>query len=53
MNDQQPPDLTLAEAAVAMHEMFLGFLAAGFTESQALRLVAMATKPQCVCGGPQ
>jgi hypothetical protein len=32
--------LTLSDGAVVMHELFLTYLAAGFTENQALKLVA-------------
>lgn len=37
---------TLAESAVALHEMFLSMLGAGFTEDQALKFLAY-----CVTGG--
>jgi hypothetical protein len=29
----------LATSAIAMHEVFLGFMAAGFTEDQALKII--------------
>ena len=29
----------LATSAIAMHEVFLGFVAAGFTEDQALKII--------------
>jgi hypothetical protein len=43
MKDTTP----LADAAVAIHEMFLSYVAAGFTEQQALYLIAqqMAVQP--------
>lgn len=46
----QPPDFSMAEGAVAMHEMFTSYVDAGFTESQALRLIIGQMKP-CSCGG--
>lgn len=33
-------DITLSEACVMMNELFVSLLAGGFTESQALRIVA-------------
>lgn len=36
----QDPITDLAEAAASMHELFLAYMAAGFTEYQALRLAA-------------
>lgn len=42
------PFSELATAATAMHEMFLSYVAAGFTEAQALWLVV------CIAvGGPR
>jgi len=38
----------LAEAALAMHEVFTSYREAGFTEQQALYLVACL-----MCGGPK
>ncbi len=29
----------LATSAIAMHEVFLGFMSAGFTEDQALKII--------------
>jgi hypothetical protein len=37
------PFTSIAESMTAMHEMFLSLRAAGFTETQALRLVAYLT----------
>ena len=34
------PMTALAESAGSMHELFAGYVAAGFTEGQALRLIA-------------
>lgn len=34
-------DTPLSGAALAIHELFLSFVAAGFTENQALTLVAL------------
>lgn len=42
------PFSTLAEAAVQIHEMYLSYLRAGFTEGQALYLTACA-----FTGGPK
>lgn len=33
------PEFSLRETAVAMHELFMSYLAAGFTEQQALYLI--------------
>ena len=44
MNEE--PVSVLAEGAAAMHELFLTFVAAGFTEIQALVLVAHMFRPQ-------
>jgi len=38
MAEQQP--LSLAETAIAVHELFTSFVDAGFTEEQAMYLVA-------------
>ncbi|MCK9901248.1 hypothetical protein [Glutamicibacter sp. V16R2B1] len=38
--------LSIAEAAVALHESFLSLLRAGFDEKQALYLVAQMVRPQ-------
>jgi hypothetical protein len=40
------PFLPLLDAAVSFHEMFLNFVEAGFTEQQALYLVAQILRPQ-------
>lgn len=50
MADDMPenPFSQLAQAAMQMHELFTSYLQAGFSERQALYLVA------CVaCGGPR
>ena len=47
-DDTNNPFGEMAQAATAMHEMFLSYLAAGFTEGQALYLVACLA-----CGGPR
>ncbi len=40
MPDETPaPPLSIAEGAVALHESYTSFLAAGFTEHQALYLI--------------
>jgi len=39
MADEQSP-LTLAETAIALHELYLSFVNAGFDEDQALYLIA-------------
>ena len=36
---------TVLEAAIAMHELFLSYQAAGFSENQALYLCAQAVRP--------
>lgn len=36
----------LFDAAISMHEMYVNFVAAGFTEQQALYLVAQSLRPQ-------
>ena len=36
----QDPMTAFAEGAIGMHEMFVCYVAAGFTEGQALRLMA-------------
>lgn len=49
MSDNNKPDYPsgpLFEAAVSMHEMYISFVAAGFTETQALTLVAQTLRPQ-------
>jgi len=38
----QDPISTMMEGAIAAHEMFLSYQAAGFTENQALELVKAA-----------
>ncbi|BFP50081.1 hypothetical protein KCMC57_64490 (plasmid) [Kitasatospora sp. CMC57] len=50
MSDEMPsfPLTQLAQSASAMHEMFVAQVAAGFTEAQALYLVACM-----VSGGPR
>lgn len=40
------PISALLEAAVTMHEMYVSFIAAGFTEVQALTLVSQTLRPQ-------
>lgn len=47
-NGQGPesPIKALLEAAISMHEMYVNFVAAGFTEQQALYLVAQTLRPQ-------
>lgn len=49
-DDELPvsPLSEMAQAAAAMHELFTSYLRAGFTEPQALYLLACA-----VCGGPK
>jgi hypothetical protein len=47
----QPPDplTVLAEAAAQLHEMFISYVRAGFTEQQALYLVGQvihASRPE-------
>ena len=39
MAEQQPP-MTLSESAIGLHEFFISLQAAGFTEEQAMYLVA-------------
>jgi len=41
-----PPPLSIADTATAMHEVYLSFLAAGFTKAQALYLVGQTIRPQ-------
>lgn len=36
----------LLEAALTMHELYVSFILAGFTETQALTLVAQTLRPQ-------
>jgi len=38
MPEQQP--LSIAETAIALHELFISLVSAGFTEEQAMYLVA-------------
>lgn len=49
MDDNQPSPTDdmplLMQAAIATHEMFLHYLAAGFTEDQALKLIAHTIRP--------
>lgn len=47
-NEEGPnnPISALLEAAISMHEMYTNFVAAGFTETQALTLVAQSLRPQ-------
>jgi hypothetical protein len=40
----QEPLTQLGEAAAQMHEMFLAYMQAGFTDQQALYLVGQAVK---------
>jgi len=40
------PISVLLEAAISMHELYVSFVAAGFTEAQALTLVAQTLRPQ-------
>lgn len=42
MGEPDDPITQLAAAAVGMHELFISFVAAGFTEQQALYLVGQA-----------
>lgn len=46
MQDGQPapetPPMSIADSAVAMHEMYLSYLAAGFTDSQAMQIIVGA-----------
>lgn len=35
------PELTIAECAIAIHEMFVSYIAAGFTSDQALYLTGV------------
>jgi hypothetical protein len=42
MPEPDDPITQLAAAAVGMHELFISFVAAGFSESQALYLVGQA-----------
>lgn len=39
MNEPQDPITELAEAAASQHEMFMAWVEAGFTESQAMELM--------------
>jgi hypothetical protein len=39
MPDPEDPITALAQSAVGAHEMFIAFVGAGFTDSQALYLV--------------
>jgi len=46
MTSDAPSDITpLLDAAIAMHELFLTLKQAGFTEGQALYIVAQGIKP--------
>ena len=40
------PISVLLEAAISLHELYTSFIAAGFTEAQALNLVAQTLRPQ-------
>ena len=42
MSDPKP--MSMAESAVAMHELFLSLVKAGFSEQQALYLVGQALR---------
>ena len=44
--DPKSPIGALLEAAISMHEMYSSFVAAGFTEQQALYLVSQSLRPQ-------
>lgn len=47
-DDDKGPDNpigALLDAAISMHEMFTSFVAAGFTEQQALYLVGQSLRP--------
>lgn len=51
MDEQQTgvpaePMSVTAEAAAGLHELFLTYVAAGFTEAQALFLLAQIIRPQ-------
>jgi hypothetical protein len=39
MPDPEDPITQLAEAAMSLHELFIAYVAAGFTENQALYIV--------------
>lgn len=41
-----PAPFSMAESAHAVHEMFVSLQAAGFTEPQALYIVAQMVRPQ-------
>lgn len=45
-NDPKNPINVLLEAAISMHELYKSFVEAGFTEAQALTLVAQTLRPQ-------
>lgn len=45
-NEPKNPISVLLEAAISMHELYSSFVAAGFTEAQALTLVAQTLRPQ-------
>ncbi len=47
-NNKGPGDpiRPLLDAAITMHEMYISFVKAGFTEQQALYLVSQSLRPQ-------
>lgn len=45
-DDPKSPIGALLEAAISMHELYKSFVAAGFTEQQALYLVSQSLRPQ-------
>lgn len=47
MGDDMPPDpiTSLAEMATQLHEMYAAFIAAGFTEAQAMQMVCTVIRP--------
>lgn len=49
MSKEQPP-FTLAETAIALHELFISLTSAGFTEDQAMYLLGEIVATQAMGG---
>lgn len=43
---------SMAISAIALHEMFLSYIAAGFTSDQALQLVCVLLNASIIVNGP-
>ena len=51
MSEDEFPVLNMAEGAIGMHEMYLAYVNAGFTEAQAMQLLCALVRPHGEGGG--